>query len=478
MNEGFFDKQIKHFYENIENLFIQETNKFLLSANIIKEFYYGLQSEILKSVILPFTTQIEEIKVNSIFNDTEHLPLIVNNNGQLNFPKIEKIFYNCMKIIFYFDYAIRTVENKLKGNIDDMKMNNNTSNNSGTISIISRSRIGKKKRKKNKAGDSISEESKEIFNFIDETNSAIEIEKSNYKYRLLSIKFYSINILTNMNTISTELFDLLDNWIIDSVHFQNHMMNKLLERLSKIVNNSNMKIMWDFELDKYNMMKIKHFEFIDPYLNMLEDDNENENKEIKYSKYMPIIISLYNDITNFTLQNEFINRNTFIEILLKKNISSIELKNTPLYKLNYHMYQKIIDRMIIKNRDNVRKDLINIKHIFTILLLLPIPIINENQINDLKKQVEEKLISQNFLKESDFKEIKLWFENNKIIKYDEDDENTLKSIKHFFYLLFCKSNGNVNFEDFLNTITLKIFEDNDKEFKKDGFKLYKDLLFK
>ena len=478
MNEGFFDKQIKHFYENIENLFIQETNKFLLSANIIKEFYYGLQSEILKSVILPFTTQIEEIKVNSIFNDTEHLPLIVNNNGQLNFPKIEKIFYNCMKIIFYFDYAIRTVENKLKGNIDDMKMNNNTSNNSGTISIISRSRIGKKKRKKNKAGDSISEESKEIFNFIDETNSAIEIEKSNYKYRLLSIKFYSINILTNMNTISTELFDLLDNWIIDSVHFQNHMMNKLLERLSKIVNNSNMKIMWDFELDKYNMMKIKHFEFIDPYLNMLEDDNENENREIKYSKYMPIIISLYNDITNFTLQNEFINRNTFIEILLKKNISSIELKNTPLYKLNYHMYQKIIDRMIIKNRDNVRKDLINIKHIFTILLLLPIPIINENQINDLKKQVEEKLISQNFLKESDFKEIKLWFENNKIIKYDEDDENTLKSIKHFFYLLFCKSNGNVNFEDFLNTITLKIFEDNDKEFKKDGFKLYKDLLFK
>ena len=477
MNEGFFDKQIKYFYDNIENLFIQETKKFLLSVNIIKEFYYGLQSEILKSVILPFTSQIEEIKIDSIFNDTENLDLIVNNNGQLNFPKIEKIFYNCMKIIFYFDYAIRTVENKLKGNLEEIKMNNNTSNNSGTISIISRSRITKKKRKKNKAGDSISEESKEIFNFIDETNTAIEIEKSNYKYRLLSIKFYSINVLTNMNSISTELFDLLDNWIIDSVHFQNQMMNKLLERLSKIVNNSNMKIMWDFELDKYNMMKIKHFEFIDPYLTMLEDDNENENKEIKYSKYMPIIISLYNDITNFALQNEFINRNTFIEILLKKNISCIELKNTPLYKLNYHMYQKIIDKMIIKNRDNVRKDLINLKHIFTILLLLPLNVINENQINDLKKQVEDKLISQCFLKESDFKEIKLWFENNKLLKYDEDEENTLKSMKNFLHLLFCKSNRNVNFEDFFNTITLKIFEDNDKEFKKNEIKLYKDLLF-
>ena len=257
------------------------------------------------------------------------------------------------------------------------------------------------------------------------------------------------------------------------------MMNKLLERLSKIVNNSNMKIMWDFELDKYNMMKIKHFEFHDPYFSMLEDDNENENKEVKYSKYLPIIKSLYNDMTNFTLQNEFINRNTFIEILLKKNISSIELKNTPLYKLNYHMYQKLIDKMIIKNRDNVRKDLINIKHIFTILFLLPLPVINESQINNIKSQVEGKLISRCFLKESDFKEIKLWFENNKILKYDEDDENNslINRIKNFIYLVFSKNNGNMNFEDFLNTITLKIFEDNDKEFKKDEIKLYKDLLF-
>jgi hypothetical protein len=478
MNEGFFEKQIKHFYENIENLFVQETKKFLLSVNIIKEFYYGLQSEILKSVILPFTTQIEEIKIDSIFNDTENLPLIViNHNGQLNFPKIEKIFYNCMKIIFYFDYAVKTVDNKLKVNMEDIKIINNSSNNSGTISIISRSRIPKKKKKKVKIGDSVSEESKEVFNFIDETNNAIEIEKSNYKYRLLSIKFYSINILTNINSISTELFELLDNWIIDSVHYQNHMMNKLLERLSKIVNNSNMKIMWDFELDKYNMMKIKRFEFTDPYISMLDDDSENDNKEVKYSKYLPIIISLYNDITNFTLQNEFISRNAFIEILLKKNISSIELKNTPLYKLNYHMYQKLIDKMIIKNRDNVRKDLINIKHIFTILLLLPLPIINDSQVTQMKRQVESKMISQCFLKDNDFKEIKFWFENNKILKYDEDDESILNHIKNFLYLLYAKSNGNMNFEDFLNTITLKIFEDNDDQFNKDSLKLYKDLLF-
>ena len=83
------------------------------------------------------------------------------------------------------------------------------------------------------------------------------------------------------------------------------------------------------------------------------------------------------------------------------------------------------------------------------------------------------------MKESDFKETKLWFEKSRILKYDEDDENNsiVSTIKNFIYLLFSKSNGNINFEDYVNTITLKIFEDNDNEFKKDGLKLYKDLLF-
>ena len=56
--------------------------------------------------------------------------------------------------------------------------------------------------------------------------------------------------------------------------------------------------------------------------------------------------------------------------MFKKNISSIELKNTPIYKVNFHMYQKIIDLMTVQNKKFLRKDLININHFFTILLLL------------------------------------------------------------------------------------------------------------
>ena len=482
MQCGFFEKQIKHFYENIENLFVQETKKFLLSVNIIKEFYYGLQSEILKSVILPFTSQIENIDINNIFKDTENLELInttSNTNGQLKFPKMEKMFYNCMKIIFYLDYAIRTVEDKLKGNIEDLKPGaNKEANNSGTLSMVSKSRLTKKKRKKNK-DVSISEERKEVFNFLEETNSSIEIEKYNYKYRLLSIKFYAMKFLTDLNNISNELFTLLDTWIIDSVHYQNQMMNKLLERLSKIVDNTSLKIIWDFELDKYTLMKTKKFEFIDSYTFFLDDDNEGDNREIRYGKYIPILISLYNDLNNFSLQNEFIDKNVLIEIMFKKNISSIELKNTPIYKVNFHMYQKIIDLMTVQNKKFLRKDLININHFFTILLLLPFPIIKESEIENIKNNFNDKIISKCYLKENDFKEINLWFEKNKIFKNDDEDDNGFNSInmiKNFLGLLYNK-NGLINFEEFLNVISLNILVDNNEIFEKDKYKLYKDLFF-
>ena len=488
MNNGFFEKQIKHFHDNIENLFVQETKKFLLSVNIIKEFYYGLQSEILKSVILPFTSQLEKIDINNIFTDTENLELIsnknINNNikniigfDQLKFPKLEKMFYNCMKIIFYIDYAIRNVEDKLKGNLEDVKAGNKEPNNSGTLSMMSKSRLTKKKKKKNK-DNSLSEDSKEIFNFFEEASSAIEIEKSNYKYRLLCIKFYSIDFLTNLNNISTELFDLLDTWIIDTVHYQNQMMNKLLERLSKIVDNPTLKIIWDFELDKFSLMKIKKFEFPEPYNLFLEDDNEIDNKEIKYGKYIPLLISLYNDINNFSLQNEFIDKSVFIDVLLKKDISSLELANTPLYKVNFHMYHKMVDLMVIKSQNFIRKDVLNINHIFTILLLLPFPIIKEKDIEEMKINAKDKLISKCYLKENDFKELNLWFEGNNILKNDgvDNGNSNLNLIKNFFCLLFNK-NGNINFEDFLNVVSLNTIVENNENFAKNNFKLYKDLFF-
>ena len=49
-------------------------------------------------------------------------------------------------------------------------------------------------------------------------------------------------------------------------------------------------------------------------------------------------------------------------------------------------------------------------------------------------------------------------------------------IKNFLGLLYNK-NGLLNFEEFLNVISLNILVDNNEIFEKDKYKLYKDLFF-
>ena len=143
------------------------------------------------------------------------------------------------------------------------------------------------------------------------------------------------------------------------------------------------------------------------------------------------------------------------------------------------MYQKLIDLITIKEEKYIRKDLININHIFTILLLLPFPIITDKQIEEMKNKVKDKLISKCYLKESDFREIDFWIDGNNILKNDDEDDygnNNLNLIKNFCCLLFNKG-GNINFNDFLNVISLNVLIENNESFDKNKFKFYKDLFF-
>ena len=96
----------------------------------------------------------------------------------------------------------------------------------------------------------------------------------------------------------------------------------------------------------------------------------------------------------------------------------------------------------------------------------------------MKINVKDKLISKCYLKENDFKELNLWFEGNNILKNDgvDNGNSNLNLIKNFFCLLFNK-NGNINFEDFLNVVSLNTIVENNENFAKNNFKLYKDLFF-
>ena len=467
-------------------MFIIETEKFLISVNIIKEFYNVL-SNITNSANLIFTNKLEEIKPDSIIKNTENLPLIKedDDNNRL-FPKMEKIYLNCMKIIFRYDYLMKQIEIN-----QDYIFKSNDLNSSGTDTSFNRTHLSRKRKLTKKKtlrkglNDSVtSDDNKDLFNISEEQTNAIENEKIKYKYRLTVIKNYAIGTLNTILRISNELYSLLDEWIIDSVHFQNNMMNQLIERLRKIVN-QNLKIQWDFELDKFNIYKPISFKFKNNYKNPNEDiESESENNnDISYRKYIELLYKLYKDIQLYTIENEFISEGRFIDIFFKKHIciNLSNLEETPLNKISYHQFYNFISQMTFSiEPEKGRDDLININHIFAIMSLFPLNVLDDYEYRDLYSKIQDKLKYHCFLTKEDYFNTKLWFEGNKIFNeyYDDSEDKKLKkfnmSLKEFLYELFKKDNGDINMEDFLNTVTLKNLKSNDEDF---SIEKYIDLLY-
>jgi hypothetical protein len=273
-----------------------------------------------------------------------------------------------------------------------------------------------------------SDDNKDLFNIPEEQINAIENEKNKYKYRLTVIKTYAIGTLNTILRISNELYSLLDEWIIDSVHFQNNMMNQLIERLRKIVN-QNLKIQWDFELDKFNIYKPVAFKFKNNYKNPFEDiESESENNnDISYRKYIEILYKLYKDIQLYTIENEFISEGRFIDIFFKKHIciNLSNLEETPLNKISYHQFYNFISQMTFSiEPEKGRDDLININHIFAIMSLFPLNVLDDYEYRDLYSKIQDKLKYHCFLTKEDYFNTKLWFEGNKIFnEYYDDSED-------------------------------------------------------
>ena len=474
ISKNFFGKQIEYFYENFIKLFEIEVEKFLLSLNIIKEFYYGTNNELLKATI-PFTAQIEEIKSETILKNTENLNLMSKDeiNNQLFYPKLEKIFCNCIKIIFKFDFLVKQIESAGKSNLEIKESNVNslnTSSNPNDISVT-KSQGTRKKKLKIKSFKQEIDSSKEIFE-NSEANSCIENEKIKFKYRIMNIKQYCLNILNNLNKISNDIFNNLDEWIIDSVHYQNNMMNALMERLRKIVKN-NLKVQWDFELDKFNVYKPINVKFHNNYLNIEDYESDFDLKDINYLKYINLLNKSYKMIKLFTIQNEFISINNFTEILIKKFISPLILdyQDTPLFKLSFHKLNNLFNLLLPKENEKGRGDIININHAFTLLALLPFKILDETVYNEMYDNIKDKLINHCFLNKNDFNEIEFWFEEEKIFKDAEEEKQIEKedkiNLKEFLEELYINEENEINFEDLMNIVRLKTVnvEEKDKIYK-------------
>ncbi|MCQ2817297.1 MAG: hypothetical protein MJ252_08540, partial [archaeon] len=442
MEDAFIPMHINFFYQNILNIFKSETQKFLLSMNIIKEFYLQFSSDGPKNP-MAYSSIFEEIKAEEITNNLESFEIIesserpyIDDEGierkeiVVNYPKIERLYLNCYKIIFRVDYLIRKLEEPFKAYQSLLNSTPNAANNNSSMDASKL--MGKKSRGKRRLdyqNDSfLSIDGKEAFTLPNEIKETIENEKNKFKFRIATVKEYAIAVLKNITLISTNTYNLIDEWIIDSVSYQNKAMNNLIQHLTSIVDSgSNMQ--WDFELDSFsNKFKMNTFRFdTDTFfseLNTTDEYDDYNSREIDYSGYVDFLKRNYNDLKYFIIQKNFIPLENIKQIFIKRHLCPLPYEQiylSPLFKLTNKEILTFFDKLSFVGKG--RNDLIDLKYFMCLFLVIGFDILTDEKV--IYSQIEDKLKNHCYLSQDDFLSINFWFEE------DENNFNESYIAKYF-----------------------------------------------
>ena len=218
------------------------------------------------------TNKNKDIDIENITKDKENL----NNNNNIDIqseevsPRIDKMFKNCFKFLFYYDKKINEIFQKEKE-----KYALNISN----ISTITKRKHRKKNIMDGKSEPSIYSESKTLISYETEMKAALNNEKIKYKIRISLLKFFSEKFLVEAYNISDSTFDNLDKSIIKSVDAQNDAMNTLMNKIKKDIMQGQNKIEYTIKLDVfdiYNKLIIPFKEFSLNYYNILDTNEKNK----------------------------------------------------------------------------------------------------------------------------------------------------------------------------------------------------------
>ena len=157
MASGLIENEIEKFYGNLERLFQAEIDKFIGSLQLIKDYYFTLNSKVLYE--LPITTiDIIKEEIDTVAIESENDPNL--------FPRIEKLYKNSLKVQFQYDEIVNKAEKeKLLQTTThtDKKNTKATDKNKKNTEIV------------------IQEEKKEPSKYEEEMKSALRFEKSKFR---------------------------------------------------------------------------------------------------------------------------------------------------------------------------------------------------------------------------------------------------------------------------------------------------------
>jgi len=252
MNSGWIEKEMEKFYHNIEKVFVMEVEKLYSSLIIIRQFYFNMDSRLYHD-ILGFKP-VDILKED----DLSSIPLEKDDedSNKLSFPRIEKIYKNAIKIILNYDEVVKAQEKFIAKNCN-LNVSLETQMKK---SVLLR---GATSVKKQLIDSTFVDDKREIFIYEEEMKNAIKLEKNKFKYRVTFLKHWAINILNNMKRVTRNIYDKLDEWIIDSIKAENDAMNNLIYYLDSHIE-SEMKVKCEMEMDSFDIFRLVNiFEFFE-----------------------------------------------------------------------------------------------------------------------------------------------------------------------------------------------------------------------
>ena len=534
------DHELKVCYHNIEQMVILETQKFLEIINILLRF-------ISKGKIIQINTNTNlnqyysftiDNPTEEILRECEDCQLAEYNEKtkKYNYPKANRIYKNCLRILIKLhNYLLKNIFKQHEKLISSHVQNNKS---------FKRQKTKKKIPKILSKQSSLSNKSQ--FNPIGNTKAnevqnqlrlAIKAEIDKYKYIIYNVYINSLEALSKIYCASKLVFKLMDDWIIDSLQYQNNAMSAVFSKLKNysiedIIKNKNLlseeNIYKNIELDDFSKKYI-----LFNYDNFLSDGKFDENRnlpleELNNKEISKNILKIFKLFTNFgnnssnnifgelissikncEIQNGIIKKSSFEKIFFMNKIinnSNKTLFPQFFYDLDFHNISTFLSHFIklstdfilptttIDNKNNLEEnknikenndindnfikndqkekndniegnkekeneelkpqELICTKSILSILFLICFEVVSEEEIEKMKKQIENKLINGKFLNKNDFISIKFWFEDI-INKKCRSEIGLSEQFKIFLFELNENNNELINFIEFTNLISLK-----------------------
>ena len=307
---SFIEVELIKFYNNIKNLILNETEKFLVIFNNMLLLYNKMKDKENRDINFLIEEFNKKLITNPeiIFKNTKEFKYHLNIKGdvKLDIPleevisimiqNIEIIFKNSIKMLFTYHNQLLNIFRRVKKSIF------------ANVSIIKKSFRFKRKKRKNSEkkllsasmmNDLISNKDNDT-GYINERNvkKIFLEEKNKYKFRLCFIKNYALKYIHIIKSITQNFFENLDDWIVKNVTLQSESLSYLIKILKNILLKE--KRMIDEEND-INYIELDEFEKV-----IEEENNKNINKNNNSSNISRIGSSIYlnGSKTINTLEND------------------------------------------------------------------------------------------------------------------------------------------------------------------------------